>query len=435
MFLFVFILINFFLLILYYSKKLYKFYFLGVLVLLFIEPAFQKLSDPTLYGKTYMIFGFDRLKTNIVMVATFIFTLMYPRNKKHRYKHSVFFFAIIMFHLLNVNFSIDFQNSMALFIVSVILPILLYESLMSLGENFYKDNNNLLLSVYIGIIVFITIGLLMYNKSSGGAEESSGFNRTGGGLWLSNVSTQVLALFFPLLLSKNKMKKIEVFRITALMLFFVLLTVSLSRTALFVYLFMILLFVTKTKNKMLFIIGGLLLLVVLYYVLSAQLNYDLIEMYQSRFQRTGSVVETVEDDERIMIYTQVLEVLKNSNILLGNGISTFNHLNKAEFSNAHNILLNLIVERGLVGLLFVVMMMVYVFRKINKLIKNIRLTISDKKLLSGFRLGIIGFLLIGMTGNDLFINSGFISSWPISCIVILICIVENKTFIYKKIIK
>ncbi|MCJ8152360.1 O-antigen ligase family protein [Chryseobacterium sp. SSA4.19] len=433
MFLLVFIIINFFLVITYHSKKLNKFYLLGILVVLFMEPAFQKLTDPTMFGDSYMVYGIDRLKTNIIMGATFIFLLMYPKNKSHLSNHFIFFFTIIMFHLLNVIFSIDVQNSAALFIVSVIIPILLYLTLMSLGENFFGNNSNVLFSIYLGIITFISIGLVMYNKtSSGGADVEEGFNRTGGGLWLSNVSTQVLALFFPLLLIKNPVKKLNIFRIIALILFFVLLTVSLSRTALFVYAFMMLFFLLKAKNKMLLVTGGMLFLVVSYYVLSAKLNFDLIEMYETRFHGKGSVAETIEGDGRISIYGEALEVFKNSNIFLGNGISSFNHINKMGFSNAHNIYINILVERGLIGIAFLVGMLVYIFRKIGRLKRTFNLSEIDKRILNSLRLGLIGFFLIGMTGNDLFINSGFVNSWPISCIVVLICIVENKALIYKK---
>ncbi|MEN5194396.1 O-antigen ligase family protein [Sphingobacterium faecium] len=430
MFLFVFICLNIVVLFLNYSEQTKKYAFVGLLAILFIEPVFQKLTDSSLFGSTFLVFGFDRIKTNIVFGSVLLLMVMFPRSRKMLKGANIFIFAVIIFHLLNVLFSINQQNSFAIFIVGILVPICFYKALTSFGPQFYYNNDIILQSIYLGIIIFIGIGLVMFNKSGLQASDI-GVNRVGGSIWLSNVSTQILAVFFPLLFINNDNKKINFLRIFGLLLYLILLIVSVSRTALIVYLVMAALFVLKTKNKVLFICLGVLGLFIFYYVLVSFFNVDIINMYSSRFEKTGSVTNTIESDARGNVFREALNSFADSNIFLGNGLSTFNLVNSAGYSNAHNIVLNILVERGLIGLGIVVTFFYTIFKRMNHLLSSFKLNESDRKIITAFRTGLIGYLLIGMTGNDLFINSGFINGWPLCCIIVSIVVIEAKLFKYK----
>lgn len=424
-----FLLINLFVLVSYYQNKI-NLFFTGLLVLLFVEPIFQKLTDPTLHGITFHIFGIDRIKTNLIIIISFLVIILFP-NRHQALGISRFVVCVVTFHLFNVLFSVNPQNSLALFIVSVVLPILLYKVLMSINLDFYK-NEKIIQCITLAVVFFILLGIMMYNQNPSEIENSElVFNRTGGGLWLSNISTQVLSVFYPFLLIKTKHTQTEVVRITALTLFLVLLVTSLSRTAAIVYLIMTIYFAVRVKNKFSFLLMGLLFLSLLNYVAVSQLQIDVMNMYSERFQRSGTIMQTIETDTRLVLYEQSLQIIKENNLWIGSGISTFNRLNDYGFSNAHNIFFNILVERGIIGLLLVIFFFLYFFKKINYLLE-MNITALDQKIITSIKAGVIGFIFIGLSGNDLFINSGFINSWPISCLVICLAIVENKILIYKR---
>lgn len=430
MFLFVFIFLNIIFLCIYYSKLSGFYTLFGMLALLFIEPAFQKLTDPSLFGNTFLVFGFDRMKTNIVFGVTLLFMIMFPKNKRLLKKDNLFIFVVIIFHLFNVLLSINQQNSLAIFIVGIVVPILFYKALSSVGLIVLNDNNLVLKSVYLSVILFICIGLLMFNNS--GLQTSDiGVNRVGGGVWLSNVSTQILAIFFPLVLIKNTDKKLNILRIVCLLLYFVLLIISVSRTALVVYSLMAAIFTLKTKNKFLFIFLGLLGLIIFYYFLVSFLHIDIIEMYSSRFEKSGSLTNTVESDARADVFKEALTSFINSNLFFGNGISTFNLVNNAGYTNAHNIILNMLVERGIIGLGLAFIFFYGIFKRSNYLLRIENIQDDDRKMIECLKIGLIGYLLIGMTGNDLFLNSGFINGWPLCCIIVFLVLIQVKLFKYK----
>lgn len=425
MYILIFVFLNLIVLVLSYSKRTHQFALLGILAILFIEPVFQKLTDSTLYGSTYLVFGFDRLKTNIIFSLSLLLMCMFPICKGYKPKFNIYIFLLLIFHVFNVLFSINQQNSLAIFLVSIILPLLFYKGLTSLGLKFFDDDNNILKSIYLSIILFFSIGLLMFNNSGLQASDI-GINRVGGSIWLSNVSTQVLAVFFPLFLIKNNIKLINYIRTIGLVLYFVLLIISVSRTALVVYAIMAILFMLNSKNKIFFIFIGLVGLLSFYYILISYFNIDILEMYGSRFERTGTIASTIESDARANVFSEALSSFGKSNQFLGSGISTFNLLNSAGFSNAHNIFLNILVERGIIGLGLFLVFLYIIFKRKSYLLNSLKLSDLERKIITGFKIGIIGYLLVGLTGNDLFVNSGFINGWPLCCIIVSVVYVEFK---------
>jgi hypothetical protein len=89
MILLVFCLLNIFNVFLCFSKK-YNSFILLSLVILFIEPIFQKLLDPSLFGATFNVFGFDRIKSNLIIITSYVLILL--NSKKNSFpqkKHAI----------------------------------------------------------------------------------------------------------------------------------------------------------------------------------------------------------------------------------------------------------------------------------------------------------------------------------------------------------
>jgi O-antigen ligase len=323
-------------------------------------------------------------------------------------------------------FSENIVNSAVIAVVAIVGPILFFYVMMRIPERIFM-NNEILIQVITGsIICFLLIGIMMYSNSAQNVDviNDAAINRTGGGLWLSNVSTQVLALLFPFVFLKIDYKYAGAMKITALILFVVLLSISMSRTGLIVYIIMILLIFRKSKKKFLFLSLGIPLLVLTLYYLKETFKVDIIDLYATRFFGDGSVLDRTAGDSRFQIYSEAFKAVGGREFL-GTGISTFNDLNSGEFSNAHNIFINIFVERGLIGLGLVLFLFYFMF-KINVNSSSHRVATNQSDFFILMKIGLLGFLLIGLTGNDLFLNSGFINGWPAYIIVFLLVIVLKK---------
>ena len=86
---------------------------------------------------------------------------------------------------------------------------------------------------------------------------------------------------------------------------------------------------------------------------------DVVDLYTKRFIEGGDALETAEGDARFEVYKEGFDIVKGNEIL-GTGISTFADLNKHGFSNAHNIFVNIFVERGIIGLVLMFILFYYI---------------------------------------------------------------------------
>jgi len=415
---------------LFFLKRYWLFLF-GFLAILFAEPIFQKLSDPTLYGETYNVFGFDRVKSNLVIIGMMFLMLLVKSNSKFNYEFwrplNNFIFIIFLFHMLNISLSNNFGNSLVIGIVSILGPALFYVLLLRLPSDLFRDNSKLILIIFVSTLLFLGIGVMMYrNTIKGAIVLDLLYNRTAGGLWLSNISTQILALFFPFIFTNVKFRFSNILKLLLLGGFVILLVVSISRTALVVYSIMILLVFRKHSKKYQFIILGVLILAGVYVFADSVLDINIYELYAGRFDTNFSFTRTIEEDTRLKIYAESAELFVKDPIV-GSGISTFSDLNRNGFSNAHNMFINILVERGFIGLTLVLIFLYY-WSKINKLGRKLITdrTSEDYNFFRLAKIGFLGFLLIGLTGNDLFVNSGFVNGWATYILLFLLAIQVHK---------
>ncbi|WP_445755979.1 O-antigen ligase family protein [Polaribacter sp.] len=387
-----------------------------------------------MFGASFSVFGFDRVKTNLVIIFFYVFILL-ARHKQFYLKNKMsalnkYIFIFIIFHVFNVLFSENIGNSLAITIVAIIGPTLFFYVLLGMPDTVFFNMQNLLKIIYGSVIIFIMIGLVMYNYTSQKTEliTDALINRTGGGLWLSNISTQILAIFFPFAFSKVKFKYSNKIKLIVIILFLILLVFSLSRTGLIVYFIMLLLIIRKSKKKISFIILGFPFIISLISFAKYIYNFDLIEMFSNRFVKEGDTLETISKDTRFSIYEESFEIVKG-NEFIGTGISTFNKLNINNFSNAHNIFINILVERGIIGVILIIILFYFIFKLKEINLENFS---ENNEFIKLTKIGILGFLLIGMTGNDLFVNSGFINGWSFYLILFVIGVnlkINNYIFI------
>lgn len=406
-----FIILNLVSLALFFRKR-YTLFLILFFTIIFAEPVFQKLLDPTLFGDTFNVFGFDRFKTNLIVIITLFLIFI---SQEHRVAGGIrgsfvpFIVITIIFHVFNSLFSINIDKSFIISLTSILGPILFFLVLFKIPLDFYKDSANFVRIFNLFIIAFLGIGVVMFII---GSEDTTSiqYSRSGGGLWMSNISTQILAPLFPFLFSTEKFKFNSLIKFIGSFLFALLLIVAMSRTAAVVYLFMVvaIFWNRKKKIKLLFltVLGATLFLT----LLNQLFNIDIIDMYESRFLMAGDVLQTASSDTRFILYKDAVEVFK-ANSIFGIGIATYSESNSAGFSNVHNIFLNILIERGVIGFTLLLAFIRYFVRTNLKCVQ-----IAEQKDKEFFRLiliGFVGFFMMGLTGNDLFISSGFITGWPL----------------------
>lgn len=429
MILILFILLNFANLSLYLNGK-YKLFLFSTLTILFVEPIFQKLLDPTLFGPTFNVFGFQRAQGNLIIILSFFFILIF-KNKTSLPQKLIspvnrFTFLFIVFHVFNVLLSHNVTNSLMISIVSIVGPALFFYILLLTPTKIFFDNASFVRVIYASVIMFLLIGIIMYRYTSLSQESSDGIiNRTGGGLWLSNISTQVLALLFPFVFSQESFKYSKIMRLILALLFILLLVISMSRTALIVYAIMMMMIFIKSRKKIMFIVSGGFMVFLILTFGKEIFNIDIIDLYSERFIVEGNALKTAESDTRFEIYKEGFSIIKG-NEFFGRGISSFSDLNKNGFSNAHNIFVNIFVERGIAGLILIISFVSYFFYINNKCSTFLVKVNREYEFIRFLKIGFIGFLLIALTGNDMFVNSGFISGWPMYLIVFMLAIQLKK---------
>lgn len=413
--------------VLYFRKKYLLFIFLSIAIL-FVEPLFQKLLDVNMKGESWNVFGFDRLKSNLVVISSYLGILAFSPSIKSPLPmlKSIHLYAIalVIFHIINTIFSLNQQNSLAIVIVSIIGPLMFFYILLGFPKDIFCDNASILKIIYSLTIFFVLIGLFLYNRTSVDLFDVVD-GRTAGGIWLSNIATQILALFFPFVFSKHKFKYSGVLRLFSLFSYLVLIFVSLSRTALVVYLSMSLIILFGSKVRFRNFIRLLISVTILYYLASEWFNNDIFESFSNRFNSVGSSRETIVSDSRFGVYAEAFEIVKGHEIL-GTGISSFNVLNENGFSNAHNIFINIFVERGIIGIVFLLLFIKF-FLSTNKMaFKAFGKYSYERETLRLIKIGVFGFFLIALTGNELYTNSGFITGWATYLLLFLLVIQIQK---------
>jgi hypothetical protein len=77
---------------------------------------------------------------------------------------------VLVFHAFNILFSHNVTNSLVISIVSIVGPVLFFYVLLLTPSKVFFDDQALLKNVYLSVIIFLCIGLVMYNNTVGKGE-------------------------------------------------------------------------------------------------------------------------------------------------------------------------------------------------------------------------------------------------------------------------
>ena len=401
------------------TKK--KYFIIAFFALLLLQPVFQKLSDPTIYGDTLRDVSLDRIKTSLILIPLSMACMPLMRFKvtKDLSKITCFFVLYIFFNFLSALFSIDVEQSTNLLLISVICPILFFYTLYSMDEKYFRDLQWLNRSLSYIFLFCVVIGLLYIAIYEGLSMYSFADFRGLNGIWLNNYSMQVMLLFVPILLINSAKKKtlVYIFTIIGILL---MLTIAMSRVAIIAFIFQIVVLTVKKEIKKSYLMGFSLTFLIGVSFLSLKLDSSLLDIILDRFISTeSSVIETTMEDARFYIWERSFELIKE-NFYWGIGMGNFYLFTSVGFSDSHNLFISVLQSRGVFNFVLVIIGFIYMYFQNLKISK-----VADpyySKFLGYLRLGLIGYLLASMTGSDLFIYSGLCNAWPMYFLILMLVI-------------
>lgn len=401
------------------SKYFIPFFFMMILV----QPAFQKLSDPTIYGSTLRVMSLGRISTNLMLLLNFLFLLPLLKYRfVNVFKNYTKYFAItIILYIISATLSEDIIQSFILTIVSL-LPILFFYLLISTKCN-YLFNEGMIVKYCSLIVIFnFLFGLFfMFYSSQGNIVSMFVESRGGSGGWLSNYGLQCLVLIAPIcfIYTNNKLIQLS----TAVVIFLSAMTTMSRMIIVIVILQVFLLTYYKIIKKRYIILGSLLLIVPFLFL--TEMGGEMFSFIVERFgDSDGSgLLEKAQGDPRFVIYDVSIASIQDYP-LFGIGVGNFHKLTAHGYSDSHNLFLSIWQSRGFFLLIMFIVALVYFF------IMNYRLTKvakgNSKKLLLCLRIGMIGYLLASMSGSDLFIYSGLSNARPSYFLIFVFVIQEYQ---------
>jgi hypothetical protein len=400
--------------IVYVVKK--KYFILAFFCLLFLQPIFQKITDPTIYGDTLRDISFQRISTSLMLVPFFLLLLpkFRPQPRNEVVKNSFYFFLLFLFHLISTFFSEDVCQSFNLLIVAIVLPVIFYYITMSI-ETKYFELSAITDTIACFFIFCIFIGLLFIIFTVGIDMTIFLELRTLNGLWINNYSGQIFLLFIPILLVKNYQNR-RLLKWGVILGLSVLFVIALSRTIIAIFIFQLLILtITKSVSKY-YLLSFIASFFILNLILVSQYEIDVVGLLLSRFlEGNNTIMETTLNDPRFYIYDVSWELIKK-NWMWGIGLGNFYKYTVDGFSDSHNIFLSLLVGRGLLNFCLIIYGFIY-FIKSN--IKTWRIAEqAEKKILLSLLVGFCGYLLASLTGSELYIYSGLCNAWPMYFLIL-----------------
>ncbi len=394
-----------------------------------------------MYGATFDNISFSRVKTNLILIAGIILIIIIKKIKSIQGKKASrflkYFFIFLFLNILGSLFAINVERSLWLSIISVLGPLLFYIVLMKIPSSVFSNIERIVISILKIILVFFILGFIFYyyQLSRGLNVVGVGYLRGGGGIWMSNISTQIMSLFYPLIFTKTIRKKRPFIFYIFIFFFFTFIVVSLSRTSTVVYSLFALFFIFKSNISNYKKVGISIIIVGIVFLFSniilPSYGVSVNKLYESRFEKKGSVIQTTLADERLQLSKLALDKFLKRPIF-GYGIGNFVEINKPGYTNSHNIFTNILVERGIFSFLLFFSFIIFYLRLSSSNIRQAKEK-GNSELIEfsrALKYGLILFLLIGLTTNDLFVSSGFVNAWPSYIIVFLTVIQLNLYAIY-----
>lgn len=380
----------------------------SIFAISFVNPVIEKLTDPSLYGRTWHDVNFNRVWPELLLTVFLLFNIRLSKIKplslfNVKLDTSLFFFGWFFLTLLSFFFSEYPERSGLLFILSFINPMLIFyishDYLSSLkADNFEKEVSTI---ISVCLIIFFLIGVATFIMSDGISlllTFGSGRERTNQNLWIGQMGVQSVIISIPYIILNKARYQLNSF---ALALFGLAAILSMSRTV-FILVGIALIFIIYRKGIKAFS-WKLVVPLIAIFVYLGDIAFVYIQSMSERFLGTfnasgGPNREIKVEDGRVGIFSEAMELVQN-HPLFGIGQGSFYKFNDHGYSDAHNALLSITVETGIPAGIFYLLFFISFFK------------FPSSRTLITMKFGLFLFLIGTLTGTQLFTNSGFVTGF------------------------
>lgn len=399
------------------SFFIYKEIYIGFLIIFLpIIPLFQKL----LPYKGRITFDIFDLSLELFFVFTLIILFLFKKgiyiNSQYKNIFKNFNYLImlwIIWNLFSVFFSINIYRSFLLFIIGVLGPAFVFYIITNKTKVNYNMLKIFLLSLLCSGIVALLVGfyikfryLFVFDKTADLIDLRA---------YGSNATIGIISFILPLIFIE-KIGDDNKFIIKSMLMIFRILSIlwimiALSRWGYFVFFatVMLVLILDRSNSKKYYYFCIVVLIVVLSFVFFDTIN----ELIIYRF--TGSDVFKIEyiightvESERWGIWENAFTYVKK-NLLFGIGIGNHVLISPHEYTTAHNMFINILLERGILVWLTFIGIIIFFYRicfKFRKLSNNCQL----KRISLMLSIGVTIFIIWTLNGGSLLQSTGNISA-------------------------
>jgi len=328
----------------------------------------------------------------------------------------------VFLNLLPTLFSMDIYRSLMLFLIGVFEPALVF--FLIVGKT--RVNRKMLLSLLLGLIGSGIVLVLLGFAFKFVAAARIGVNfllLREGDIYGSNAVIGAIAFLLPLVFMGSRhwhgywpqsvfnIFRIVLFLFTLLSLVWIITALSRWGYVTFAAAFLLALFFDRGYSKLRWVVplAAALLLFMLFF------PEHIREVITYRFTQGQpltweSVLQVAQADARWDIWQNAWDYFKD-NIVVGVGLGNHFAISPQRFTTAHNIFLNMLVERGiLVSMAFVIV--IAFFYKLNFQFRRKAKDQNLRRLSLFLGIGMMTFLVWALTGGDLIQARGFISAIP-----------------------
>ena len=383
------------------------------LVLFGITFSFSPLMQYVIFPEYKTFTGYRAVSIERIFfeyVNTFLLLIAFTRFKTIRVKTKIYktfkiiIFLWVIFNLFSVFFSINFARSLNAFFISVLNPVL-FAGLFN-NKKIIHDSSNFIV-LFFCILICFNLGIkylsIFYNYARGAIESAIllGHGSVEFGNLRGNSATNFLSFFLPMLLVNQNWIKNDKLRnllkVTKILLIFVFST-SGSRTGYFLISIFLLFSFFSRRIKIKQFLQISIILTLSFTIFSYLNQHDFSNFLFDRFTAKGeTILESASNDERLILWSNSIEKLRNNNFK-GLGISNYFLVFK-KYSNAHNLYINIIFERGILVLLLFLLMTIFSIKIQIKNINSLRYS-HNKVIFMSLLIGLNLFLIASTTGED-----------------------------------
>ncbi|EGG29034.1 O-antigen polymerase precursor [Aequoribacter fuscus] len=322
--------------------------------------------------------------SNLLLIA-FIFFSITHKNKKLIFDYFYFSFLLYM-GLISLIF--NEKNQIETYFYYLVF-VFLFSIIFAIEKRSLNSND-----VFVFIIIFLVNILFMFSEKTLIYREILYFN------FESATYSKPLTLYFSIssiifAFSLNNFKEIK-YKVTfsLLLLFSIYLAIMAGGRAEFLSLFLILIYIFR--SKFIYIQFFLPVLILFFYY-----NVELLESFNSLYRIFNSFDITNKSnlsmrDELLFIFVNNIDI---DCIVFGCGINSFQELNNLNIGlYPHNLILELIYSVGIFGLILFTFIFYKSYKKIGQLEKNILVFITIVSFISGQL--ITNFLMFYLLNNN-----------------------------------